>query len=299
MKQHVYQWDNVIIGYSLSALIYAFYTGHPIIGYTRSAPKIIDDFREEVDYAEHGFGKSKTKKQAELWNHLYTLLSMGGQIPFADNTQSIRIDKMGLTGGTLTVVSDNRSKVTKVEYGELWVFNDDGIGGMPPITKASETYRVIDWFNVLSGMKHAHSRIITPSQDFVREIIFYPSERIDGATARELKDLCAISYLQEDELDVFEKSPTYVKFAILGAMEDMGIRGTKNGICSKTGNQKHYALKIQFDRREKDRVAMHGYGPSNRITYHKVSPLEMLTELRREGYNKPANRYIPKVLLTL
>ena len=179
------------------------------------------------------------------------------------------------------------------------MFNDDGIDGMPPITKTSETYRVVDWFNVLSGMKHGHSRIITPSQDFVREIVFYPSERIDGAKARELKDLCAISYLQEDELDVFEKSPTYAKFAILGAMEDLGIRGTKNGICSKTGNQKHYAVKIEFDRREKDRVAMHGYGPSSQMTYHDVSPLEMLTELRREGYNNPANRYIPKVLLTL
>ena len=96
---------------------------------------------------------------------------------------------------------------------------------------------------------------------------------------------------------MFEHSPTYARFATMAAMKEMGIRGTKNGICPKTGNQKHYALKIEFDRREKDRIAMHGYGPEPAITYHDVSAPEMLTELLHEGYDKPANPYIPKVLL--
>ena len=51
MKEHTYQWDDVIIGYSLSALIYAFYTGHPVIGYGDSAPKTIDDLDKEIDYS--------------------------------------------------------------------------------------------------------------------------------------------------------------------------------------------------------------------------------------------------------
>jgi len=292
MREHTYQWDDVIIGYSLSALIYAFYTGHPIIGYCTSAPKIIDNFDKEIDYSAYGFGKNKTKKQIELWNHLYMLLSMGGQVPFADNVQAIRLG----SENALTITSANRSRITKVNYDNLWIFSDTGVEGMPPITKACEIYRVVDWFNVRSGMKHKETHIITPSQDFVREIVFYPSERLDGDHP-DMKDLCAISYLDKEQLDMFEHSPTYARFATMAAMKEMGIRGTKNGICPKTGNQKHYALKIEFDRREKDRIAMHGYGPEPAITYHDVSPPELLTELLHEGYDKPANPYIPKVLL--
>lgn len=292
MKEHVYQWDNIVIGYSLSAFIYAFYTGAPVVGYTESMPKIFDDFEKEIDYSAHGFGNGKTTNQVELWNHLYMLLSMGGQIPFADNVQTLRRDGED----TLVVTTSNRSKVAKVKYAELWVFDDHGVEGMPPIQKANEIYRVVDWFNVHSGMRHPVPFILTPSQDFVREIIFYPSERLDGDHP-DMKDLCAVSWLDDEQLQLFETSPTYAKFAILRAMKDMGIRGTKNGICPKTGKQKYYALKIEFDRRDKEMIAMHGYAPEPGISFHRVSPPELLSELKHEGYNEPANPYIPKVLL--
>ena len=292
MKEHVYQWDNVVIGYSLSAFIYAFYTGAPVIGYGGSMPKIFDDFKSEVDYSAHGFGKGKTTNQVELWNHLYMLLSMGGQIPFADNVQTLRRGEEN----TLVVTTSNRSRVSRVKYKELWVFDDYGVEGMPPIVEANEVYRVVDWFNVHSGMKHKETFIITPSRDFIREIVFYPSERLDGEHL-DMKDLCAISWLDEEQLQLFETSPTYAKFVILKEMKSMGIRGTKNGICPRTGNQKHYALKIEFDRREKEMIAMHGYAPEPSISFHRVSPPELLSELKHEGWNAPANPYIPKVLL--
>ena len=174
------------------------------------------------------------------------LLSMGGQIPFADNVQTLRRGEEN----TLVVTTSNRSRVSRVKYKELWVFDDYGVEGMPPIVEANEVYRVVDWFNVHSGMKHKETFIITPSRDFIREIVFYPSERLDGEHL-DMKDLCAISWLDEEQLQLFETSPTYAKFVVLKEMKGMGIRGTKNGICPKTGKQKHYALKIEFDRREK------------------------------------------------
>ena len=292
MKEHVYQWDNVVIGYSLSAFIYAFYTGAPVIGYGGSMPKAFDSFEREVDYSAHGFGKGRTTNQVELWNHLYMLLSMGGQVPFADNVQALRRGEES----TLVVTTSNRSRVARVKYKELWVFDDHGVEGMPPIAEANEIYRIVDWFNVHSGMKHRETFIITPSRDFVREIVFYPSERLDGEHP-DMKDLCAVSWLDEEQLQLFETSPTYAKFVVLDAMKEMGIRGTKNGICPRTGNQKHYALKIKFDRREKEMIAMHGYVPEPGISFHRVSPPELLSELKQEGWNAPANPYIPKVLL--
>jgi hypothetical protein len=79
MKEHRYHWDDVIVGYSLSALIYAFYSGMPVIGYMSSAPWHFEKLRFEIDLSEYGMGKGIVRSEIELWNHLYMLLSMGGR----------------------------------------------------------------------------------------------------------------------------------------------------------------------------------------------------------------------------
>ena len=294
MKGHLYKWENVIIGYNLSAFIYAFYTGHPVIGYSTSAPKIYDEI-DNVDYGSYGFGKGETESQIELWHRLYMILSMGGQLPFADNARSIRVDDDKL----LTVTTKNRSRVTKISYDCLWFFDDHGVVGLPPVYIPCELYRVTDWFNVRSGMKHEYQRILTPGDDLVREIYFYPSERIDGYHP-EKKDLCAISFLDEEQIDQFKYSSTYAKFKILDTMKNNDIRGASNGICPKYGTSKHYALKIEFDTREKERIEMHSYHVLDEsLIFNRLSAEEMLAEIRynNQGPRIPANPYIPKVLL--
>ena len=294
MKGHLYKWENVIIGYNLSAFIYAFYTGHPVIGFGTSAPKIFDEI-DKVDYGSYGFGKGETELQIELWHRLYMILSMGGQLPFADNVSSIRLDE----NRTLTVTTKNRSRVTKVSHDCLWFFDDHGVVGLPSVHIPCVQYRITDWFNVRSGMRHAHQRILTPDDNLVREIYFYPSERIDGHHP-DKKDLCAISYLDEEQIDQFEYSSTYAKFKILDTMKSYGIRGASNGTCPKYGTSKHYALKIEFDKREKERVGMHIYHTIDEsLIFNRLSAEEMLSEIRynNQGPRIPANPYIPKVLL--
>ena len=294
MKEHKYHWDGVIVGYNLSALIYAFYTGFPVVGYMSSAPWHFEKLSPMADLSKYGMGKGSYAYQIELWHHLYMLLSMGGQVPFADNAASIRIDD-----GCLVVATDNRSRIVRGEYNTMWMFDDHNIEGMIAIQEPCETYRVVDWFDVRSGMKHGESHLMDPSEDFVRNIYFYPSERLDGHHP-DKKDLCSESFLHQSMLDDFNHSPTYARFKVLEVMRNMGIRGARNGV-GPNGKPKHYALKIEFERREKKRVSMHTYQPTPGIIFNRVEPSvlldECLSESRNFGPPGPANPYIPKVLL--
>lgn len=293
MKQHDYKWDQVILGYNLSALIFAFYSGIPVIGFTSSAPW---DFEKisSVNLMEFGMGKGIITHQVQLWEHLYMALSMGGQLPFSDNAESIRIDDQ-----RLVITTSKRSKVIRGEFNKLWVFDDDKIQGLPDILERCEMYRVIDWFNVRSGMKHEENHLIQPSDDFVQSIYFYPSERIQG-NHPDKKDLCAESFLHECQLDDFEYSPTYARFKIIDIMKQAGIRGTRNGTNSN-GTPKHYSIKMDFDRRRIKRTDMHKYKDVAHITFNRVAPATLLKECLIDGLLRgrvgPANQYIPKVLI--
>jgi hypothetical protein len=292
MTGHKYQWEGIIVGYNLSALIYAFYTGMPVVGYTSSMPWHFEKLRLPVDLSEHGMGQGVIKSRIELWHHLYMLLSMGGQIPFADNAATIRI-----SDGSLLVSTDNRSRLVEAEHEVLWVFDDHNLEGLPAITTVCDQYRVCDWFNVRSGMRHGESVLMTPTDDFIRTIHFYPSERLDGHHP-DKKDLCTESFLSEGDLDKFEYSPTYARFKTLSIMKGLGLKGSSNGTCPKSGKKKHYALKIEHDRREKKRISMHVYDDHNSIFFNRVVPEALLYEIRGRALPVPANPYIPKVLLS-
>ena len=294
MKEHKYQWEGVIVGYSLSALIYAFYSGMPVVGYMTSAPWGFEKL-PRMDLSKYGMGKGTMTHQIDLWNRLYMLLSMGGQLPFADNAATVR-----RADNELVVTTNNRSRVVRVQYDTLWMFDDHNIEGMPEITVPCEIYRVVDWFNVRSGMRHGESKLMDPSEDFVRNIHFYPSQRLHGHHP-DKKDVCSESFLLEEDLDKFEYSSTYARFKTLERMKNIGIRGTSNGVDAN-GKPKHYALKIEFDKRQKKRVKMHQYKEDKSIVYNRIQPFMLLEECLQNTnrFNKPqpANPYIPKVLLT-
>ena len=290
MKDYVYQWDNVILGYNLQSLIYAFNTGYPVIGLCTSMPKIYESM-PEIQYRDFNWGSGGTASQIELWHHLYMVLSLGGQVPFADNVGTIRIRD---TDNVLVVTTQNRSRVTRVKYHRAWVFDDRCVTGLPPIVVPCETHRVFDWFNIRQGMKQKENMILTPSEDFVREIYLYPSERIDG-NHPEKKDMCAVSYLHEDQIEDFKHSSTMARFKALDIMKHHGMRGTRNGI-GPNGKPKHYALKIELDKREVQREAMHIYEASNESLILNYPTVRVALE---ESINKlTPNPYIPKVLLS-
>ena len=114
---------------------------------------------------------------------------------------------------------------------------------------SKDMFKVFDWIDATCCTTHEHQYFET-DDDFVREVCFYPTERLDGYRP-DRKDLVAVSYLSKEQLNDYEHSDTYVKFKVLNMMKKSGIRGARNGrdMLDKT-KYKHYALKIQPQKRE-------------------------------------------------
>ena len=179
------------------------------------------------------------------------LLSMAGRIPFSDKAHSIRIDD---DEKTIYVAGSGASKM-KIQYNTLRIFDDTSTSGVEAPTLSDiedqqsdnflppKKFKILDWFNVRSGCRHEYDYLCS-GDDFVKEIYFYPSERVDGN--HNLKDLVAVSYLTETQLHDSEYSDTYVRFKVLDMMKKSGIRGTRNGRDQKNPERyKYYALRIE------------------------------------------------------
>jgi hypothetical protein len=254
LKNHVYEYDKLIIGNDLSALLYAYINNIPAI-YTdpkvyhffeafdveTKAGQIAANIETQVLRVPHGTEPAGISKQI-VWARLIYLLSLSGLLPLSDKARTIRIEDEN----TLRV-STEYSRFVKFKFGELLVFHDDNIEGLPT-RKQEAKYEVLDWMSVKSGTVHAFDKIETKS-DFVRCVYFYPSSRIDGN--HDFKDLVAISYLSEAQLQDFNYSDTYARFKIEDLMRTHGIRGKKNGRQSKDpSSSRHLAIKVEATKRE-------------------------------------------------
>ena len=139
----------------------------------------------------------------------------------------------------------------KIKFDQLFVFDDANITGLPePLESLNEKmFKVLDWVDVTCCTTHPYQYFET-NDNFVREVFFYPTERVDGYQPNR-KDLVSVSYLSEKQLRDYEYSDTYAKFKILDIMKETGIRGRRNGRDPKNKEKyKYYALKIESQRRE-------------------------------------------------
>ena len=113
-----------------------------------------------------------------------------------------------------------------------------------------DTYVCYDWIAFNRGGKHQVDYMKT-QDDFVREIWFYSSDRIDGNTL--VKDACAVSHLTQQELDDFDYSETMARFKVVNEMESRGMKGKFNGY-GPNGKPKHYKFRTSCIRRRVDRA---------------------------------------------
>lgn len=198
----------------------------------------------------------------ELWELLIFVLSLSGQLPMADKTSSISIQDDILKATT------SRSRMARFKFKKLFVYDDAGVSGLP-LLKESTKYpsRILDWFDVRSGMEHDHE-ILTSDQDFVKEIIFYPSERMGSQKKRIRKDLVAVSYLSEDQLLNFDYSSTMARFKITQMMKDAGIKGARNGRDTTNPElYRYYSVKIESVDRETEHSVENKYESDSRFSF--------------------------------
>ena len=255
LREINFTYEKIVIVSSLNALHYSFLNNVPFVYVNIEPPHRFDHFSPEQDLSFFGLeNKSYTlvsptsnkvigSNKDILWEKLYFYLTLAGLNPVADKASSIKVGNKELK------VFTHKARMAKINFEELIIFTDDGVSGLPtPAQLPEKKYKVYDWFDVRSGMKHEYD-YIEDNTDLVSEILFYPTDRVDGNQV--YKDAVSISYLTEKQLNSFDYSDINARFKTLKMMKGAGIRGARNGrdMLDKS-RYKYYAVKIENALRE-------------------------------------------------
>jgi len=286
-----FEVEQVVIGSTLPALLYAYCNDLPVIFSDVRSPSFIEVFDVKDDLTPFGINNPTTVLETtgepkligtlriDLWRHLLFFLSLAGNIPMSDKCFSLRFGEENV----IKAITNN-SRFARFEFEEAIVFDEGGLYGLPNemIRQAEEKYKVIDWMDIKSGMRQGLDYFKT-DDDFVNEIFLYPTDRIDGENFY-LKDAVAISNLTGEQLQEFEFSDTYVRFKTLKIFKEAGMKGAANGRCTKNPEKtKYYALKIETTERKRYKLERDLYENTEKIKFNHQALDELLKETPKEN----------------
>ena len=277
LNRHIYEWGEVVVGSSTAALLFAFMRRLPVLFASSDEPFRLNEISEDYDLSFMGLEPFQAYNERLVWQRLMFLLGMSGLVPLSSLAGSIRVEE-----NSLRIVTKNQ-RLIKGTFTKLHVFDDRDIAGLPDLSgEIREKNRVIDWVNVRRCSRH-DIRTLTGSSDFASQIFFYPTDRSDNKT---YKDLVVISHLTDAQLNDFEFSDTMVKFVVTEMMKEAGIKGRKNGIDYKQGGkQKYLSILLEPAEREVHPVIHRYYEPDPRFEFHYKELHELLTATKKPtGY---------------
>ena len=237
----MYHYSEVVIGNNLNAILYAYENDCYFIYNVSQSLCFLDSVSSNIKLKDVFYPAGTEEKQ--IITELAYDLAMRGKSSVSGNIQAIRIEDE-----EIKVITEN-SRLIKIKYDKLRIFNLDKVSSLPVDARENIiNYRVLDWYNVKSGMKHEYDFLLDEVSDFVSKIHFYISKRIDGNT-RNYKDLVAESLLSEDQINDASYSDSISRLKILDMMKTAGIKGTGNGKDTK-GRQRYLPIKIELNKRE-------------------------------------------------
>ena len=256
----IHEYDEIVIGSNLSAVLYAFNNKLPIF-YTRAQrPFRFEYVDPTVDVSCLGLdaertellthkGKTNVGVAKELiWERLLFLISLAGRAPISTLCESIRHN------GESLICSNEYAKIAEVKFEKAYYFGDPNCSGLVhEKTVANPHYMCYDWIAFNRGGKHEIDLIETPD-NFAKQIWFYPTDRVDGNSP--VKDACVVSTLTKEQLLDFDYSQTMARFKMVAEMRNRGMRGTFNGY-SPTGNPKYYNFRTSIIGRETNKKPSH------------------------------------------
>ena len=291
LDRHEYESDELVIGGSLSALMYAWYTGATLVSIDSREPYFFERFDVSTDLTQIGFENSTRTLQtpkgpfdvgiekSEVWRKIYFLLAMGGQAPIPNSAQSLRVED-----NTVKIVTSH-SRVARFNFNKLKIFDASQVGHLSK-KSALRKYKILDWLWVNTGMAHDID-FIKDRDSFVKEIHFYEYTQRKG---RPFKNLVAVSYLSGKQLDEYYYSDTYAKFKVEEMMKSAGIKGRKNGY--RNGVAYHLNVKVTPERREIIPTDEYDLDLGKNVEFCGLSAEEIL-----EQYSgAPSNKNIQKLL---
>ena len=279
-----FEYDKVVIGGCLRSLLYAFNNRYPIFFTTPRKPFRFDYMEDIVGSPLLGLQATSRKLSTPhgdmhvgismelLWERLFFLLSMEGLAPLTNLCTQMRYTTEGIT------CANEYSKIYEFSFNTCYYFGDSHTSSLVteyPIDE--DIYICYDYIAFHKGGKHEIDYIHT-TDDFVSEIWFYSSDRIDGNTG--VKDACIVSRLKKEQLLDPEYSETMARFKMEKVLRDNGMRGPLNGYDSK-GRPKHYRFKTSHITRTKERLTAPLWDSTALVQSVATTQGELITALHK------------------
>ena len=282
-------YDNVVIGSTLSAAIFAYLHKYPLLFTSPNPPRQFEYFQPHLRFDEWGLLSENQQLHTTadsieigtskflLWERILFLLSMDGLLPLSNLCATMR------ESGEKIVCSDEYSKIHEFAFDTCHYFGDSGAVNIVVEASVEEAqYICYDYIAFHRGGKHAVDYMHT-GDNFVGEIWFYSSDRICGNTG--VKDACVVSRLTETQLADPNYSETMARFKMEKCMTEKGMRGPVNGYTSR-GTPKYYNFKTSHRRRQIFRADAPSYIESARARTHHPPEEKLVELLLQEGMSK-------------
>lgn len=205
-------YDNIIVGSSLEAVLFAYNTSTPLI-YTRSERPY---YFETVE--DFGLGTDKL----QIWDNTVFLLTLSNLVPFADKIKFIRY----LDSNNLKIVTMGDA-IINITFNRLFLFDDHNFFDLPEeVGITTKDVMVLDWMKVLSGKYHNYD-IIQRDSAFMNKIIFYPSGKRHAV--KQKKDCFVVSLIKENNLYDGKHEDYIVRIKTENIFSEYGIAPNING----------------------------------------------------------------------
>jgi hypothetical protein len=188
------QFDQLVIGADLSALLFAYVNKIPVIYSKRKPP---------YEYPREDGFQNKT----ELWDFCIFNLALHGYMPVGDKVHSIRVEDEHVK------ITTKNNFLINIKYNKLWIGNDEGVEGLPLISgKTNNDNHVLDIFFI--DYKVVLEPVINYEDNFVKQIIYNPFSTYDKTK----KSLLVYSIISDEDIKKYEYSETYVRLKLLRNM---------------------------------------------------------------------------------
>jgi len=221
-------YDNIVVGSSLEAVLFAHQINAPLICTKIQKPY----FFEEME--DFGIGTNKL----DAWNKYIFILGIGGLFPFADKVKLLRY----IDANTIKAITWEET-VVDIKFNKLFLFSDESFYDLPiQPTKSNNDIIMVDWLKVKSGRYHDYQFIDRESK-FINKLIFYAGSNKYGD--KQSKDCLVISYLKENEQHYSKYAEYVVKIKTEKILEESGIK--QNSI-----------LKIEVEHLQRDIIPING-----------------------------------------
>lgn len=227
MRNIVHNYDQVVFGSNMSALLYAYVNQIPLFySYLDKPnkfeffdpsfkfPNINDTNIYELNSNQVNMG---TRKQ-DLWDRIFFVHNLAGYMPLSNNVSSVRIDE-----NTLKITTKN-SRVLTIKFNHMTLF-DENLDGLPQTNKINNVGIIYDYFKF--NNLHEHKNVLFKTgEDFVNQVWI------------EDKDAFIVTKVE----NILDEVPDYaIKFRVLDLAKEHGFKGKQNGIY-------HYRKELKIPR---------------------------------------------------